>query len=63
MIPPEKTLKNLENMTKMFIRSAISLNAFLGKSNTLDGSSLDLTKTAQAYMGFLNVAAIFIWLK
>ncbi|MCE3231099.1 MAG: transposase [Alphaproteobacteria bacterium] len=39
------------------------IECFFGKIKYFRGIFSRFDKTAQAYMGFLNVAAIFIWLK
>ncbi|MBW8310216.1 MAG: hypothetical protein K0M45_11405 [Candidatus Paracaedibacteraceae bacterium] len=56
----EKTEKNQQKMTKAFIRSVISWNVFFGKIKYFRRIFSHFDKTAQAYIGFLNVAAIFI---
>lgn len=61
VIPPRKNRKESREYDKDIYKERHFIECFFGKIKYLDGSSLDLTKQ-QAYIGFLNVAAIFIWI-
>ncbi len=63
VIPPRKNRKEPREYDKDVYKERHLIECFFGKIKYFRRIFSRFDKTAQAYMGFLNVAAIFIWLK
>lgn len=63
VIPPRKNRKVLREYDKDLYKERHLIECFFGKIKYFRRIFSRFDKSAQAYMAFLNVAAIFIWLK
>jgi len=63
VIPPRKNRKELRDYDKDVYKERHLIECFFGKIKYFRRVFSRFDKTANAYMGFLNIAAIFIWLK
>jgi len=63
VIPPRKNRKDLREYDKDIYKERHLIECFFGKIKNFRRIFSRFDKTARAYMGFLNVAATFIWLK
>jgi len=63
VIPPRKNRKEPREYDKDVYKERHLIECFFGKIKHFRRIFSRFDKTAQAYMGFLNVAAIFIWMR
>jgi transposase len=63
VIPPRKNRKELREYDKNVYKERHLIECFFGKIKYFRRIFSRFEKTANAYMAFLNVAAVFIWLK
>jgi transposase len=63
VIPPRRNRKEPREYDKDIYKERHLIECFFGKIKYFRRIFSRFDKTAQAYMGFLNVAAVFIWLK
>ena len=63
VIPPRKNRKNPRDYDKDIYKDRHLIECFFGKIKYFRRIFSRFDKTAQAYMGFLNIVAIDIWLR
>jgi transposase len=63
VIPPRKNRKNPRNYDKDIYKERHLIECFFGKIKYFRRIFSRFDKTAQAYLGFLNIVAIDIWLR